>query len=58
MSEQDEQQQLRCMIDELCDLDEGLSSWEVNFVESMSHWVGRFTQLQADKIRSLYEEKC
>lgn len=52
---------LRGQLEDLCDLDEGLSDWEVQFVEDL---VDHFemndgcTRKQADKIDELYERHC
>lgn len=48
------------MIQALCDLEEGLSDWEVNFVEDMSKKPSGyyFTAKQTAAIKKLYEEHC
>ena len=46
----------REMLDDLLALSEGLTDWEVSFVEDLSHWDGRFTQRQIETITKLYTE--
>lgn len=43
------------MVEELCEMDEGLSSWEVSFIDDMSKRSG-FTEAQGEKIRQIYEK--
>lgn len=50
--------QLQQMVRALCNLDSDLSSWEVDFVESMSHLDGGFTSRQAEKIEELFDRYC
>lgn len=52
--EDDEDYDLRQMVEELCDIDEGLTPWEVNFIDDMSRWEGRYTENQADVIRRIH----
>lgn len=52
------ERQLLAMLDELLDLDDGLSDWEVQFLESLdrqraSGWTAR----QAEKLAQIYVEK-
>lgn len=43
----------------LCDLEEGLDEWEVNFVEDISHKdAARLTPKQAAKVHELHERHC
>ena len=48
---------LREMIRELCEVESGLSQWEVDFVEEMSHR-DTFTARQAAKIEELFDKYC
>lgn len=48
----------RDMLEELLDLEDGLSGWEVEFIENLFHWDGTFTPRQALKIESIYERLC
>lgn len=41
---------------ELCELDEGLSPWEVTFIDDMSKWKGDYTSRQAEKIEDVYQK--
>jgi len=50
--------QYRDMLQELLNLDDGLSSWECDFVESLSHWDGAFTESQAATLEKLYDKLC
>lgn len=52
------QLQLQQMVRALCDIDSGLSAWEVDFVETMSHRDGDFTPRQAEKIEELFDRYC
>ena len=44
------------LLDDLLELEEGLNDWEVEFVEKMSHWEGRFTVNQAQKIEQIWDK--
>lgn len=52
------QQALREMVSELCEVEEGLSNWEVDFVDSVSEWSGDYTEKQSATIVKLYERVC
>lgn len=52
-------------LDALLELEDGLSEWEVGFVEDMANrrkadpnWVDRLTQKQIDCIERIYEKRC
>ena len=42
---------------DLLDLTEGLTIWEVNFIEDLSHWDGDFTYKQRITIAKIWDEK-
>lgn len=47
------------MLDELLDLEDGLTAWEVEFLESLNRQRGReFTEKQVSKLEAIYREKC
>jgi len=46
---------LRDILNELLELDVGLSDFEVDFIESLSHWEGCFTRKQAVTIEKIYK---
>ena len=51
-----ETEELREMVQELLDVDEGLYSGEISFLESMdSEWEDNFTVRQARWIRTIHE---
>jgi hypothetical protein len=55
MSDPEEQEELVEMLDELLDCDEGLSEWEINFLDSLSRWSGFFTEKQREKLTTIYQ---
>lgn len=55
--------ELKSMLDDLCNVEEGLSDWAVNFVDDLSRRVEAnprmvFTDRQAEKIEELWKEHC
>ena len=52
----DEEKRLREMIDELFDVDEGLTSWEIDFLDSVNDWEGMFTERQAETIERMWNK--
>jgi hypothetical protein len=52
------QDNIRDMIDELCNLESGLTDWELNFIEDLCNWDGRFTTKQADALERIYDRLC
>lgn len=55
--------QLREMLDDLCNVDEGLSDWAVDFIDDLSRRAEDnprmiFTDRQAAKIEELWKEHC
>lgn len=51
---------IREMIEELCQVESGLSEWEMNFIEKMSHkhknhW---FSPNEINKIKEIYDKIC
>jgi len=53
----DEQRDAEERLQELLDVDEGLTQWEVDFIESMSRWEGDFTPKQIATIDKIYERR-
>lgn len=45
---------VRGMIKELLDLEDGLSDWEIDFLESVDNWTGNFTQKQSETIVKMW----
>ena len=48
------------LIEELCDIEEGLTEWEMDFIESIAKWHdsrGCLTDSQHDKAEEILEEK-
>ena len=52
-----DQPELKRMVKELCDLEDGLTPWEVEFVERVSRWTGDFTDRQAHTIEKIWNER-
>ena len=51
-----EQTELEAMIDELLDLEKGLSDWEIDFLENIhENWRGNYTEGQGAKIQKIYD---
>ena len=50
----DETKCVRKMLDELLELESGLSDWEVNFIDSVCNWTGNFTQKQSETIVKIW----
>ena len=50
----DETKCVRGMLSELLELEEGLTTWEVNFIESVNKWEGNFTQRQSETIVKIW----
>lgn len=43
-------------VQELCELEDGLTSWEVNFVDDLSHQdPGSFTMKQMEHVARIYK---
>ena len=53
-----EMEELAELLDELLDLDHGLSNWEMEFIQNLSEWDGCFTEPQVDTLRKLHERHC
>lgn len=47
-------EELREMLKELLDVDEGLSDKEIGFLDSLTSWIGKFTDNQADWLVNIY----
>lgn len=46
-------------LDELLDVDEGLTAWEVEFIESLNQQRGRdWTERQLSTLERIYERVC
>jgi hypothetical protein len=54
----DQMDYYRDILDELCDIDHGLSSWEMDFLQTCSEWDGCFTATQGEKLDELYQRHC
>lgn len=48
---------LEAMLEELLALEEGLTEWEANFVESLSREGGDFTPAQAAKLEEIWNRR-
>ena len=47
----------REIIIELCQLKDGLTGWEVEFVDQMANWKRPFTVVQKHKLDQIYAER-
>lgn len=47
--------ELKDLLEELLNVEAGLTEWEVNFIDSLSDWDGSFTANQAEKLRKVHE---
>ena len=54
----EQQKEAREHLADVLELDEGLTPWEVDFVENVSHWEGDFTPKQIATINKIYERMC
>jgi hypothetical protein len=54
----DNQRELRQMLDDLLALDEGLTNWEMDFIDSLHNWKGCFTEKQADRLSAIWNKLC
>ena len=50
----DEMIELREMLTELCDVSDGLTPWEISFIDSLCEWDGSFTEAQATKLEDIH----
>jgi len=50
----EENQELRELLEEVCDVESGLTVWEVDFIESLCEWEGFFTDPQAAALRKIH----
>jgi len=42
------------LLEELLELDSGLTSWEIGFIESLDEWDGHFTEGQYEKLQEVH----
>jgi len=54
---QQRQEEAKEQLADLLDLTEGLSNWEVDFIESLSHWTGGFTPKQRQVLAKIHDEQ-
>ena len=47
----------RDRLQELLEIDEGLTQWEVDFIENLSNWASDFTPKQIAMIDKIYERR-
>ena len=46
----------RTLLDELCDVESGLSNKEIEFIDSLCDWDGCFTVPQVEWLEKIWEE--
>ena len=44
------------LVEELCDVQSGLTNWECDFVSDMLDWAGEYTQKQRATIEKIYDK--
>jgi hypothetical protein len=49
--------ELREMLDELCDVNESLTNWEIDFIDGLCHWEGSFSEAQATTLERIHEQR-
>mgnify|MGYP001448985722 CR=1 FL=1 len=49
------QKSAREFLAELLEIDEGMTPWEVDFIENTSHWAGDFSLKQITTINRIYD---
>lgn len=52
-----EQEAALKFLQELCNLESGLSEWEIGFIESLAKWNNNFTDKQYTVLRRIWAEK-
>ena len=52
----DKMSELRSILQELLDLDDGLSPWTLDFIDSLANWDGAFTERQGQTLENIYKE--
>lgn len=58
MSVRPSQAELRDMLTDLLDIEEGLDGWELGFIENLSRWEGDFTDAQAAALERTWNKHC
>ncbi|MCE5324925.1 MAG: hypothetical protein LLG01_00775 [Planctomycetaceae bacterium] len=53
----EEQENLRGMLQELLDLESGLTDWEIEFLDSLNNWQGDFRPKQAETLQKIYDRR-
>ena len=51
-----DQELLRCELKDLLELESGLTDWEADFIENLSHWEGDFTDRQAAALEKTWNK--
>jgi hypothetical protein len=54
----DHQKEAREHLADVLELDEGLTQWEVDFIENLSNWEGDLTPKQIATINKIWEKLC
>ena len=53
-----EMTRLRGQLKDLLALEDGLSGWEIKFIERLSNWEGNFSKNQAKSLDMVYQQLC
>ena len=51
-----EMENYRGMLDELLDVESGLSNWDCDFLDTLYEWDGAFTEPQAETLQKIYDK--
>ena len=51
-----EMENYRGMLDELLEVESGLSSWECDFLDTLANWEGCFTIPQSETLQKIYDK--
>jgi hypothetical protein len=54
----EEQKRAREVLQDLLALDEGLTNWEIDFIESVNQWQSDLTPKQIETLDKIYEKRC
>jgi hypothetical protein len=52
-----EMREYRDMVQELLDVESGLTAWEIDFLDSLHEWQGDFTPKQTETLQKIYDRR-
>ena len=53
--EDEDMPEYRNMLSDVCEIAEGLSTKEIDFIDGLSHWEGNFTVGQVQWLKRIYD---